>query len=152
MPAALHPETKSKRHWYRIGRNSDGAQILTVQARLLAGGRNVWATDLCETSNALLQLLTVLVRAEAVDSGATVQIAHGARTVTFTLHNIRGQYLAIARIFMGLTHLVRDDIWVDDLGSSDQRGVDSVERRALLEMASGDCGQGPVGKLLARRI
>ena len=148
IPEALQLETKPRGHQRHVGRNSDGAQTLTVHGRLSAGGGSIRVAGVGETVNALLQLLGVIVRAETLGSSATVQIADGARAGAFALHHTHGQPLVIGRIFWGLIHLVRDDIRVNNLGPSNQRGGNGMERRTLFEMAGRDCGQRSIRDIL----
>ena len=78
IPEDLQLDTKPKGHQRHVGWNSDGAQTLTIQGRLSAGGGIIPSANLNQTINTLLQLLGVIVRAETFGSSAAVQIADGA--------------------------------------------------------------------------
>jgi hypothetical protein len=89
IPELLHPSMKAKGRQRHVGRNSDGAQTLTVHGRLSAGGGGVRTAEFDETINALLQLPGVIVRAETLGSGASAQIADDARTGAFALRRVQ---------------------------------------------------------------
>lgn len=65
--------------------DSKGVQTLTVQGRLASGGGGGGTVLLDEAVNTGLQRLAILVRAEALDTGAAVHAGDDGRAAALAL-------------------------------------------------------------------